>query len=170
MRYIMEILMKNLEVDSYLMPTQLGVCSKGGIEPVVEWVQQQVDWTTTEHHELYLFFVELDGENAYNSLKRKYMGHHICLNKQRGRIIHQQACGATSRNAGVSILNPLDLFGYFFRSIKTLFPFTLLTGYCYSCFQIGSILIMCINLLYVVVQQDPYVVSLSATLLVHFLS
>jgi len=74
MRYSMAMLRKDSEVDSYLMSTQLGVGSKGGIEPVVEWVQQQVD-SMSEHDELY--FVELDGKNAYNSLKQKYMSEQI---------------------------------------------------------------------------------------------
>ena len=66
MRYAIKSLLRNENI----LPCQLGVGSKGGVEPILELLQQSVDESTVEHKR---YLISLDLKNAFNLLNRSYL-------------------------------------------------------------------------------------------------
>jgi len=71
MKYLRRIL-----GDQGMLPNQFGVGSKGGMEPIAEWIKQCVD-QSSETNRLYL--IEGDGKEAFQRMKRKHIANQIKL-------------------------------------------------------------------------------------------
>jgi len=66
MRFSVNVLSKPED----LLPNQFGVGSKGGVEPILEFIQQRIDGCTADQR---LYCILLDFKNAFNLIDRKWM-------------------------------------------------------------------------------------------------
>ena len=66
MRYALKSMLRKEDI----FPFQFGVGSKGGVEPILEFIQQSID-SCSEGKQLYM--ISLDQKNAFNLLNRLHM-------------------------------------------------------------------------------------------------
>ena len=69
-RLIMRFLMKMLGIDNMLLPSQLGVGSSGGVEPIVEMINMEMEGLVDSEDMQDRYAYVLDFKNAFNAIKR----------------------------------------------------------------------------------------------------
>ena len=64
----MKVILKHAKRSDFLLPTQFGVGTKGGVEPIVRAVENAMDFDHGYEH--YNYLTSLDFKNAFNTLER----------------------------------------------------------------------------------------------------
>lgn len=71
-RLVMKAALRAKPVRPTLLPTQFGVGTPGGVEPIIHWIEHVMTHTPAEEHDS-TYVTVLDFSNAFNSISRKDM-------------------------------------------------------------------------------------------------